>query len=106
MPALTLTNLYRPVRGDRAYRRPATTELSRDAPADHALQRDREIDPHPAIHRPGFEPGRITIGDIEIHRTIRRPQVQAGTAPAIAVKLDVERSVRRFAAHVAGDAPE
>src|SRR5690242_14801735 len=60
-------NLDRSVRRDRADRRATISERRRNAPADHALQCDREINAHSAIHRSRLEPRRVAVGNVEVH---------------------------------------
>src|SRR4051812_13588463 len=84
----------------------ATPESRRDAPANVALQRHREINAHTPVHGSRLELRRVAVGYFQIHGAVRRPKVQPWAAPLIAIERHVQRAVGRLASYLARNAAE
>ena len=80
---------------------PAVPEVGRYAAADIPLQRDGEVDAHATVDRARLQVRRVAIRNAEVHGAVRGPQIEPVPAPPIAIQIDVQRTIRGFAMHVA-----
>ena len=95
--------LMAPFRVIGADERPPRAEGRADFPPDGSPDGDREVDPDPAVDRPGFELSGIAVGHGHADAAVPRLDIQSSAFPPVAAETDGKAAVGRRPADVAVD---
>src|SRR5688572_32927708 len=71
--------------------------------SDARLESDRDVDIEGAVNGPDLEVGRVVLGDLEPNRTIDGLGIESRPSPAVAVELDLARTVLDARGHLPTD---